>query len=226
MRVEGAGQNGGAIVFENETTLEFSRQFLSVSISTNKAIYTGFQHIQVRAIMLTTALEPYQGIADLFIVDPDGYVIRKWQSEELNNGVLSGTFVLPEFPKVGFWTVRVEAQGQINEKVIKVEKYYMPKFEVHVRMPTFVLDTDKYIEATVTALYPWEKIAHGNVQLRWFAKKVDYSTPLYNDSVLFRQEYSYYNNISNTYRSNLYNTRDGLPSRNISLISRPSRYAS
>ena len=31
--------------------------------------------------MLTTALEPYNGIADLFVVDPDGYVIRKWQSK-------------------------------------------------------------------------------------------------------------------------------------------------
>ena len=45
---------------------------------------------QVRAIMLTTALQPYNGIADLFILDPDGYTIRKWNSEELNVGVLSG----------------------------------------------------------------------------------------------------------------------------------------
>ena len=43
LRVEGAGQNGGAIIFENETMLEFSRQFLSISISTNKAIYDGTQ---------------------------------------------------------------------------------------------------------------------------------------------------------------------------------------
>ena len=30
--------------------------------STNKAIYTGLQPIEVRAIMLTTALHPYTGI--------------------------------------------------------------------------------------------------------------------------------------------------------------------
>ena len=47
--------------------------------------------------------------------------------------------------QVGFWKVRVEAQGQVNEKAIKVEKYYVPKFEVYVRMPTFVLDTDEFI---------------------------------------------------------------------------------
>ncbi|TRY74425.1 hypothetical protein TCAL_00656 [Tigriopus californicus] len=224
LRVEGAGIGGGAIIFENETILEFSRQFLSMSISTNKAIYNGEQEIMIRAVMLTTALHPYTGIADLFIVDPDGYVIRKWNSKELNNGVLTGSFQLPEYPKVGFWKIRVEAQGQVEEKAIKVEKYYIPKFEVYVRMPTFVLDTDKFIEAEVSAFHPYEKTDKGDVQLRWFAKKVDYTTPMYNDSVLYRNEYSYYHNISNTYRSNLYNTRDGIPLRNLSLISQPNRY--
>ena len=42
-----------------------------------------------------------------------------------------------------------------------MEKYYVPKFEVYVRMPTFVFDTDKYIEADVAAIYPWEKTAKG-----------------------------------------------------------------
>ena len=46
LRVEGAGRGGGAIIFENETMLEFSRQFLSISISTNKAVYDGNQDIR------------------------------------------------------------------------------------------------------------------------------------------------------------------------------------
>ena len=76
LRVEGAGINGGAIIFENETMLEFSRQFLSISISTNKAVYDGSQDIRVRAVMLDTALQPYTDVADLYIIDPDGYIIR------------------------------------------------------------------------------------------------------------------------------------------------------
>jgi hypothetical protein len=46
---------------------------------------------------------------------------------------------------------------------------------------------------------------------------------MYNDTSLYREEYSYFHNISNTYRSNLYNTRDGIPIRNLSLISQPTR---
>ena len=52
--------------------------------------------------MLTTALQPYTGIADLFVIDPDGFIIRKWNSKELNNGVLTGRFQLPEYPKEQF----------------------------------------------------------------------------------------------------------------------------
>ena len=54
----------------------------------------------MRIVMLTTALQPYNGIADLFMIDPDGYVIRKWNSKELNVGVLTENFQLPLYPKV------------------------------------------------------------------------------------------------------------------------------
>ena len=55
LRVEGAGIGQGALIFENETMLAFSRQFLSVSISTNRAIYNGGQPIKIRALMMDTA---------------------------------------------------------------------------------------------------------------------------------------------------------------------------
>ena len=50
--------------------------------------------------MLTTSLKPYEGIADLYLIDPDGYVIRKWNSMEMNVGVLLQDFDLPNYPKV------------------------------------------------------------------------------------------------------------------------------
>jgi hypothetical protein len=31
---------------------------------------------------------------------------------------------IPEFPKVGFWTIRVAAQGQIEEKRVSTEYFY------------------------------------------------------------------------------------------------------
>ena len=76
----------------------------------------------------------------------------------------------------------------------------------------------------VSAAYLYEKTAKGTIHLRWYAKRVDGTTPLYNDTSLYRREYTYYHNISNTYRSQLYNNREGIPTRNLSLIANPTRY--
>ena len=71
-----------------------------LNCSTNRAIYAGSQTVRVRALLLTTSLKPYEGIADLYLIDPDGYVIRKWNSMEMNVGVLLQDFDLPNYPKV------------------------------------------------------------------------------------------------------------------------------
>ena len=48
--------------------------------------------LQIRVIMLRTDLLPYDDVADLFIIDPDGFIIRKWNSKQLNNGLMTAEF--------------------------------------------------------------------------------------------------------------------------------------
>ena len=48
LRIEGSGLPGAGMIFENETVLEFSRQFLSITISTNLAVYNGATDIRSR----------------------------------------------------------------------------------------------------------------------------------------------------------------------------------
>ena len=44
----------------------------------------------------------------------------------------------------------------------------------------------------------------GDIHVRWYAKKVDYYTPLYNDSALYREEYSHFSKMANIYFNNLF----------------------
>lgn len=90
---------------------------------------------------------------------------------------------------------------------VKIEKYYVPIFEVFVRMPSFHFDTDTFIEANVNHEFTFDKLGYGNIHVRWFAKKIDYSTPLFNDTSHYREEFAYFRNLSNTYRSALYDTK-------------------
>ena len=118
----------------------------------------------------------------------------------------------------------MQSQGQVEEKKIKVEKYYNPLFEVFVRMPTFVLDSTVFVDAHVSAAYLYEKEAKGNILLRWYAKRVDGLTPLYNDTTLYRNEFSFFQNRTNTLRSQLYSNKDGIPNTDLSRFTHPDRY--
>ena len=90
--------------------------------------------------------------------------------------------------KIGFWTIRVNAEGQIAEEKIRVEKYYIPKgYELLAMAPSFILYTENVIEATVEGSFITERLGKGTTYIKWYAKKVDYQNPLYNDTVLYRK---------------------------------------
>ena len=100
----------------------------------------------------------------------------------------------------------------ISFQYIKVEIHYLARWEVVAVMPTYMvvknneitkqkqflenvknekidynLGEDSFIECSVEASFVLERLAMGNVTVRWFAKKIDYHTPMYNDTVSYRE---------------------------------------
>ena len=94
--------------------------------------------------------------------------------------------------------------------------HFLPKFELVVVMPTYVVVKhkhtiaptmsssglqnhdkgdkitytdyiDQFVEASVEGTFVLERLAKGNVTVRWFVKKIDYQTPMYNDTVSYRE---------------------------------------
>ena len=51
---------------------------------------------------------------------------------------------------------------------VKIEKYYVPMFEVFVRMPSFHFETDSYIEANVWSEYTFDKVKHKLQYRKWY----------------------------------------------------------
>ena len=56
-----------------------------------------------------------------------------------------------------------------------------------VSTPAFVMDTEKHIEASIEGSYITERIGKGTTFVKWYAKKVDYQNPWYNDTVVYRK---------------------------------------
>ncbi|KAK7085756.1 hypothetical protein SK128_008452, partial [Halocaridina rubra] len=171
LRAEGniPGTIGGTI-FTNDTQLEFSTRFLTILIQTNRPIYTGDQVVRFRIILLTTELKPYDDPVDVYILDPDGYVMRRWPSRPTNVGVVSMHFTLPFLPKSGYWKIKALVNGQEETKDILIEKWYTPRYEVKVFMPKYFLDTDEAITGNAGGEFGNDKGSFGNMTLKLYAR--------------------------------------------------------
>ncbi len=100
------------------------------------------------------------------MIDPRGFVVRRWLSRQSNFGAVSLDYALSDQPTFGEWTIRVTAQGQTEEEHFYVEEYYQTRFEVNVTMPAFYFDTDEFIRGTVMANYTSGAPVRGNLTLK------------------------------------------------------------
>lgn len=166
LRVEGNlhGVLGGT-AFLNETSLEFSQRSMTIFIATDKPVYMQGQTVKFRCVPVTTDLKAFTDAIDVYMLDPFGNIMRRWLSRQSNYGAVSLEYPLSSLPRFGTWTIRVVAQGQIEEKSFMVEEYYQTRFEVNVSMSPFVMDRDTYIHGSVMANFTSGIPVTGNLTL-------------------------------------------------------------
>ncbi|XP_069979705.1 CD109 antigen [Penaeus vannamei] len=165
------GRRSHALVFRNSSHVSVDSAFLSILIHLSRPCFTGGQEVGIRVVMLSTELTPYEEPIDVLISDPQGNIVKRWISRAANVGVVSVTFELPELPPEGWWSVRVIARGQREEKKFLVHKIYEPLFEVFVEMPYYGLADAEEIEGTVTGSYLSDKPVSGNASLTLYVKQ-------------------------------------------------------
>ncbi|KAJ6219290.1 hypothetical protein RDWZM_005102 [Blomia tropicalis] len=129
----------GGNVFYNETKLNFEQRSMTIFISTDKPVYQQGQIVRFRTMPITTDLKAFSDAIDIYMIDPKGIIMRRWLSRQSN--LVYGQN----------WTIRVIAQGQVEEKQFSVEEYYQTRFEVNVSMPAFFTDTDSFIRGSIMA---------------------------------------------------------------------------
>ena len=82
-------------------------------------------------LLFVPIVKPYDGIGDVYLLDPDGYINRKWNSISARTGVIEVDFDFPTWPKVGFWTIRVSVQGKVRRLKKNLS---VGKFESHAQV--------------------------------------------------------------------------------------------
>lgn len=167
LRVEGNYNTlTGGQAFVNETQLTFSQRSMTIFIQTDKPVYMQGQTIRFRSIPINTELKAFDDTVEVYMLDPNKRIMRRWLSKQSNLGTVSLSYQLSDQPVFGEWIIRVTAQGQIEEKKILVEEYYQTRFEVNVTMPAFFFDSDPYIHGIVQANYTSGGPVRGNLTLR------------------------------------------------------------
>ncbi|XP_046648840.1 CD109 antigen-like [Daphnia pulicaria] len=160
-------------VLIKESPLVFHSDFLSIIVQLNRKIFANAMTVRFRIILTQMDLKPYTDPITIFILDPQGFIVRRWPSRNPTNGVVSLTYQLPPTPSVGSWTIRVEAMQQVHQHQFGVEHYYIPFFEVMPSAPAYVLDSDETYTVEVTTSVHTQFVANGNLTVHVYARPVN-----------------------------------------------------
>ncbi|XP_061425551.1 LOW QUALITY PROTEIN: CD109 antigen-like [Lethenteron reissneri] len=162
LQVHGVDSSG--LLFVNSSTLIFDSRALLLFVQTDKAVYKPGQTVHFRAFSVDSSLRPHLGGAyDIEIQDPVGNRVQQWRGLTSASGVVSADFPVSDQPLLGQWQIIVHGEGVDKQQPFTVAEYVLPKFEVLLKLPSFVAREDgQGVSGTVEAKYTYGKMVRGN----------------------------------------------------------------
>ncbi|CAC5364883.1 LRP1 [Mytilus coruscus] len=153
-------------VHVDSTEVEIHESALETFIQTDKPIYKPGETVKFRAMTINRDLKPWTGMVPLVTVKNPGDVrVMQWLNVENNKGLLSFEMPLSEDPPLGEWKITMLVEGKEHVQPFTVQEYVLPKYEVTITAPTFLLPTTETIQGTVCAKYTYGKPVKGKVEL-------------------------------------------------------------
>ncbi|CAG9763786.1 unnamed protein product [Ceutorhynchus assimilis] len=169
LRVEGLYEDIlEGVAFSNETKLTFSQRSMTIFIQLDKPVYNmQGETVRFRTIPINTELKAFNDAIDVYMLDPNGRILKRWLSRQSNLGTVSLDYQLSDQPAFGEWKIRAIAQeSRSEESTFMIEEYYQTRFEVNVTMPAFFLNTELFITGIVMANYTSGAPVRGNLTLK------------------------------------------------------------
>lgn len=162
------GTLGGQTVDYKKPIL-FATGIRKTFIQTDKYIYKPGQTVQFRILTVTG---PFLKILKesyplIWVETPSSSRIAQWTNVENSVGLIHQTFKLADEPEEGTYKIKVQSAygSSSTAKEFKVEEYVLPRFEVTVVPPKYILGTDTEFTFTVCAKYTFGQPVKGNVTL-------------------------------------------------------------
>lgn len=152
--------------FHHETEVTVQKNSHITLIQCDKPMYKPGQTVKFRIMTIDGMMKPVTGVISLVSVEnPAGIRVRQWREVENSRGLASLEMALSADPPMGKWTITVEVEGKSEKQTFVVKEYVLPKFEVTVTPPKYLLPDTPLIQGTVCAKYTYGKPVRGMMGL-------------------------------------------------------------
>jgi hypothetical protein len=133
------------VVLEHNNLLTF--------IQPDKPVYKPGQIVKFRILSVKPDLKPLEAIINkVWVEDANGIRVSQWTDVQSEQGLSSLELVLSHEPVLGTWKISAELKGYpIRTQEFKVEEYVLPKYEVIIQAPSYVLVDAEKITAKICA---------------------------------------------------------------------------
>ncbi|XP_071089780.1 alpha-2-macroglobulin-like protein 1 isoform X1 [Haliotis cracherodii] len=185
------------------TEVEVKTENIITLVQTDKPIYKPGQRVQFRVLTLTRDLKTRTGvIQSIFIKTPNDIRVKQWLNVECQ-GVTSFKYPMPAEPTLGEWTIDVTLDGETTSQPFQVQEYVLPRFDVQITPPPFLLSNASTIDGKVCAEYTYGKPVMGYVSLEvCLTSYQSTERPCYRETVKFDGCYKFSVNTSEVEMAN------------------------
>ncbi|RLU16697.1 hypothetical protein DMN91_010765 [Ooceraea biroi] len=158
-------------VVETEKEVYIEHDSIITFVETDKPVYKAGQDVNIRVLMLKHDLKPWKKtIPKIWIENPSEVRVVQWTNVSTENGMAQLKFSLSPEPSPGAWKIKVEkrkSQPQLmHSTVFEVKKYVLPRFQVTITSPGYILADAENVTWNICAKYSYGKPVKGRLLLK------------------------------------------------------------
>ncbi|CAL1263350.1 unnamed protein product [Larinioides sclopetarius] len=122
--------------------------------------------------------------ADIYVEDPRGTRLFQFKGVQLGKGITQNQFPLADEPVQGPWRITVSDNKDTQSTTFDVKEYKLPKFEVSIKFPPYVLENADSIPVSVCAQYTYGKPVQAHLNLNTSLEMYSYESSYYRTPIV------------------------------------------
>ncbi|XP_073402572.1 alpha-2-macroglobulin-like isoform X2 [Dendrobates tinctorius] len=151
-------ESSGELV-NKSTKVLVKKQLSKTLVQTDKPLYKPGQTVNFRILSINEDFQPENILIPVIEVqDPEKNRIGQWLNVNLNQGIAEFSLVLSSEPTLGEYSIKLKGKSY----TFTVEEYVLPKFEVDIQFPNYVMFNSKQFPVQVCGKYTYGKPVQGN----------------------------------------------------------------